>query len=131
MTGSNSIRKSSAHSSRSFNGFDQINQYEIKEQLGTGAFSSVHLCKDIHTNKLYAAKILEKKLFKKKLFRKNSGMLADNFMRNEIAILKKMEHPYIIKLYEVIEDEVQDKIYLILDYCSDGFINQKKKTNEE
>lgn len=53
-------------------------------------------------------------------------MLAESFMNNEVAILKKMQHPNIIKLYEVIEDEGKNKIYLILDYCSKGFINEKK-----
>ena len=39
---------------------------------------------------------------RKKIFRKNSIALTDNFINNEIAILKKMEHPYIIKLHDVI-----------------------------
>jgi serine/threonine protein kinase len=53
--------KSSAHSSRSFNGNEQINQYEIIEKLGAGGFSTVHLCKDVHTGLNYAMKVVKKK----------------------------------------------------------------------
>jgi serine/threonine protein kinase len=83
----------------------------------------VNLCIDIHTKQKYAMKILTKKQFQKKLFRKHSVSLAENYIANEIAILKKMNHPFIIKLYEVIEDEQKDKMYLVLEYCSAGFIN--------
>lgn len=40
--------------------------------------------------------------------------------------MKKIEHPYIIKLYEVIEDEVKNKIYMIFEYCEGGYINEVK-----
>lgn len=38
--------------------------------------------------------------------KRNSEIIADNLMNNEIALLKKMNHPYITRLYEVIQDEV-------------------------
>lgn len=122
-----SVYKSSAHSSRSFNGLDQINQYEIHEKIGSGAFSTVNLCVDVHTGQKYAMKTLTKKHFQKKLFRKNSNVLAQNYINNEIALLKKMNHAYITRLYEVIQDEQKDKMYLVLEYCMNGYINQNKK----
>lgn len=82
MGESGSMYKSSAHSSRSFNGFEQINQYEIKEKLGSGGFSTVHLCIDVHTQKKYAMKVVNKKGMRKKIFRKNSMALVDNFINN-------------------------------------------------
>lgn len=45
------------------------------------------------------------------------------FVRNEVAILKKMEHQYITKLHEVIVDNEKSKVYLVLEYCGGGFIN--------
>ena len=31
---------------------------------------------------------------------------------NEIAIMKKLDHPNVIRLHEVIDDEEKDKIYM-------------------
>jgi hypothetical protein len=39
-------------------------------------------------------------------------------LRNEIELLKMMDHPNVIKLYEYYEDEVN--IYLILEFCDGG-----------
>lgn len=72
-------------------------------------------------------KTLTKKHFQKKLFRKNSNALADNYINNQIALLKKMNHVFITRLYEVIQDQQKDKMYLVLEYCMNGFINQNKK----
>ena len=49
------------------------------------------------------------------------------FVRNEVAILKKMHHPNITKLYDVIVDNNEGKIYLVLEHCGGGFINQGAK----
>lgn len=43
----------------------------------------------------------------------------DNVLR-EIAIMKKLEHPNVIQLYEVIDDEVGDKLYMVMDYAKYG-----------
>ena len=45
--------------------------------------------------------------------------------------MKKLDHPNIIKLYEVIEDEYKDKIILVMEYAEIGEIikwdmNQQK-----
>lgn len=45
------------------------------------------------------------------------------FVRNEVAILKKMHHQYITKLYDVIVDNENSRVYLVLEYCGGGFIN--------
>ena len=37
-------------------------------------------------------------------------------------MLKELNHPNIIKLHEVIDDERDDKLYLVLDYCERGQI---------
>lgn len=52
--------------------------------------------------------------------------MADLLVRNEVAILKKMNHKYITKLYDVIIDNEKQKVYLVLEYCSGGFIGEHK-----
>jgi serine/threonine protein kinase len=41
---------------------------------------------------------------------------------SEITIMKKLEHPNIIKLHEIINDPEWHKIYMILDFCHKGSI---------
>jgi serine/threonine protein kinase len=57
-------------------------------------------------------------LLKKNIFYKdNTGKLVNknalHLVKREIAILKKLSHPNIIRLFEVIQNEEHDKIYLI------------------
>ena len=54
-------------------------------------------------NKYYAVKIANVKILKKKLFSKE--VTAYTLLEKEIAIWKKLNHPNIVKLYEVIHDE--------------------------
>ena len=42
---------------------------------------------------------------------KSSGNPLDRVYR-EIAILKKLHHPNIVKLFEVLDDPVEDHLYL-------------------
>ena len=44
-----------------------------------------------------------------------------------MAILKKIDHQYITKLHDLIVDNEKDKVYLVLDYCEGGFINEDKE----
>ena len=44
----------------------------------------------------------------------------------EINIIKKLDHPHIVKLYEVIEDEKKQKLYLVMDYMKKGAVMGKR-----
>ena len=41
-------------------------------------------------------------------------------MLREIAVMKKLNHPNVIRLHEVINDADDDKIFLVLDYAEKG-----------
>lgn len=43
-----------------------------------------------------------------------------NLIRHEIAILKKLHHPHVVKLIEVLDDPSKDNLYMVFDYCPDG-----------
>ena len=49
-----------------------------------------------------------------------SNSHIDESVKTEIAILKSLDHPNIVKMYEALEDESSKKIYLVLEYCSKG-----------
>ena len=110
-----------------------LNGYLVKKLLGSGAFSKVKLVEK--NGKNYAMKIIDKnKLQKQKkgFFVDKEGKLEINSMLEdalkEIAILKKCNHPNIIKLHEILYDNEKNKIYLILDDCPNGTL---MKFNEE
>ena len=81
--------------------------YDCTKKLGKGGYGKVFQVKNKSTNKLYACKKLSK------LNIKNLKKL-----QNEIEVLMKMDHPNIVKLYEVFES--QNSLYLIMEECYGG-----------
>lgn len=83
--------------------------YEIKHIIGKGATAVVKLA----THKTKKTNIVFKIYEKSQL-----GKSQMSALRSEISIMKKLDHPHIIKLYDVIEDN--EKIMLAMEYLSGG-----------
>jgi len=82
--------------------------YDIdKKKLGEGSYGSVSKAKSKTTGATRAVKSISKAQMKN----------LDRF-KQEIAIMKIMDHPNIIKLYENFEDH--RNIYLVLELCTGG-----------
>ena len=87
----------------------QLNQYKLLSQLGQGSYGLVKLAYNRDEDKNYAMKILSKKKLQKKAGlgrrppRAGAGRLEGPLEKvyREIAILKKMDHPNVVKLVEV------------------------------
>lgn len=58
-------------------------------------------------------------------------MLPQQTIHQEMAIMKKLDHPYILKLYEIIDDPTEQKLYLITDFVKNGNLEKKVKTTPE
>ncbi len=56
---------------------------------------------------------------------------AYTLLQKEIAILKKIDHPHIVKLVEVIDDPECDKLYLVMEYMKKGSILSDNYKNLE
>ncbi len=41
-------------------------------------------------------------------------------VRTEIAIMKRLEHPNVVRLNEIIDDPKADKLYIIMEYLKNG-----------
>ena len=76
--------------------------------LGKGAFGEVYLTSKVGTNEKYATKKIDKKFA--------ANPRAKKYLDNEIAILKEIDHPNIVKLYEV--KETSKFYYLVTEYCN-------------
>jgi hypothetical protein len=80
-----------------------VNNYILLDLLGTGSYGEVKLCKDRTTDKLYAMKIFSKEMLKKRKGGNTSETYFEDIKR-EIAIMKKLSHPNVLKLFEVLDD---------------------------
>ncbi|KAJ3275473.1 hypothetical protein HDV01_000300 [Terramyces sp. JEL0728] len=131
------------------NGLRVLNQYTITKQLGSGSFGTVHLAYDAENDRKVAIKECSKSKLRKQ---KNQALgvfpgrgrgrgggvgrrvtvsrpaqvaPAQNpidLVRSEIAILKKLNHPNIVKLYEVLDDPKQDSLFMVFELCEKGAV---------
>jgi len=82
--------------------------YEVVEKvLGEGSFGSVRKCRKKDTGQWRAVKTISKKRVKN----------VDRFTE-EMNIMKLLDHPNIVRLYETFDDE--RNVYLVLELCSGG-----------
>merc|ERR1719356_1767290 len=82
--------------------------YQIeKKKLGEGSYGSVSKAKNLSTGAIRACKAISKSQMKN----------IDRF-KQEIALMKIMDHPNIIKLYETFGDH--RNIYLVMELCTGG-----------
>ena len=91
---------------------NEINPEKIyikKKMLGEGAFGEVWLVNQKDLNREYAMKIIKK--------RKNKSNEEKDII-NEIEILKKLDHPKILKVVDFYS--TLKKYYIITEYCPDG-----------
>ncbi|KAM3139239.1 hypothetical protein pb186bvf_008649 [Paramecium bursaria] len=109
--------------SKDESGRKKLNNYIILQELGRGGFGKVKLVYDQQDSTYYAMKIADKGRLKKKLLTKETS--AFSLLEQEIAILKKIDHPNIVRLHEVIDDPEERKLYIIMDYVKKGSINSK------
>ena len=108
-----------------------VNNYILLDGLGTGSYGEVRLCKDRITETLYAIKIISKDFLKKRKNNKTTETYFEDIKR-EIAIMKKLLHPNILRLFEVLDDPNVNKMYLVLEYMKMGdLINILKRRQHD
>jgi len=84
-------------------------KYTLKDLLGTGAFSQVRLAESKeHPGELYAIKVIDKKALKGK----------EDSLENEIRVLRRLDHPNVVKLLEAYESK--SYVYLVMELVTGG-----------
>lgn len=43
-------------------------------------------------------------------------------IREEVAIMKKLDHPNLVRLIEVLDDPSEDSLYMVLEMCRKGVV---------
>ena len=77
--------------------------------MGTGAFGEVRKCVNRKTGAIRAVKVMRKDAL--------DGKEKTRFFY-EIEILKTLDHPNILKLYEIFQDD--KRYYLVTELCTGG-----------
>ncbi|XP_064215946.1 MAP/microtubule affinity-regulating kinase 3 isoform X10 [Tribolium castaneum] len=86
-----------------------IGKYKLLKTIGKGNFAKVKLAKHVPTGKEVAIKIIDKTQL-------NPSSLQKLF--REVRIMKMLDHPNIVKLFQVIETD--KTLYLVMEYASGG-----------
>uniref|UniRef100_A0AAG5DW27 MAP/microtubule affinity-regulating kinase 3 n=1 Tax=Anopheles atroparvus TaxID=41427 RepID=A0AAG5DW27_ANOAO len=118
-TGNKSIRSSTSRGSPNMqmrgtparwrSGEEHIGKYKLLKTIGKGNFAKVKLAKHVPTNKEVAIKIIDKTQLNPSSLQK---------LYREVRIMKMLDHPNIVKLFQVIETE--KTLYLVMEYASGG-----------
>lgn len=103
------------------NGNTVLNKYVIKGEIGRGQFGKVRLAQSEEDGKLYAIKVISKSFSSYMAKAKDS---LDSAIRQETAIMKKLHHPNIVQLVEVIDDPSSQKYYIVQEYVDRGNLMQ-------
>ena len=88
----------------------QIDNLVLEKLIGKGAYGEVYLTKVKGSNKYYATKKYQREQIEK------SGQMK--YLKNEISILKSLNHPNIVKLIEI--KKTKNHYYIVMEYCNGG-----------
>ncbi|PHH69165.1 hypothetical protein CDD82_7953 [Ophiocordyceps australis] len=122
--------------------YHRINQYVILDEIGRGSYGAVHMATDQYGNE-FAIKEFSKTRLRKRaqshllrqgprgipgraprlsslsLKQRNDALYL---IREEIAIMKKLNHPNLVQLIEVLDDPEEDSLYMVLEMCKKGVV---------
>ena len=50
---------------------------------------------------------------------------------NEMEVLKSLDHKNIVKLHEIIDDPLKNKVYMVMDYLPGGTLSEKLQLGDQ
>ncbi|PKU63013.1 CBL-interacting protein kinase 32 isoform X1 [Dendrobium catenatum] len=93
----------------------RVGKYELGRTIGEGTFAKVRFARNSETGEPVAIKILDKeKILKHKLVEQ---------IKREIATMKLIKHPNVVRLHEVMGSK--SKIFIVLEYVTGGELFDK------
>ncbi|XXG52706.1 hypothetical protein AAC387_Pa03g0962 [Persea americana] len=96
----------------------RVGKYEVGRTIGEGTFAKVKFARNSETGDPVALKILDKeKVLKHKMVEQSLQI------KREIAIMKLIKHPNVVRLYEVMGSRT--KIFIVLEFVTGGELFDK------
>ena len=87
----------------------KVGPYTLESKLGEGSYGTVYFGHDSQTGLPIAAKAISLENLKSRFLEQ---------LESEISAMKRLDSPYIIKLYDVLK--TSRNVYMIMEYCSGG-----------
>lgn len=91
-------------------------EYQFGNKIGTGGFAEVRRCVHKLTGAMRAVKIYKKVEFPPEY-------LESGGLKQEIEIIKKLDHPNLVKVFEYYEDDTS--VYITMEFCLGGELFSK------
>jgi tRNA A-37 threonylcarbamoyl transferase component Bud32 len=89
---------------------DKIGRYKIKSELGRGGMATVYRAHDPSSNREVAIKVLPPEMLR--------NLVTRARFKRELKLVASLEHPAIVPVYDVGEDE--DQPFFVMRYMSGG-----------
>ncbi|KQJ88797.1 hypothetical protein BRADI_4g21250v3 [Brachypodium distachyon] len=91
----------------------QVDSFEKLSKIGQGTYSSVYKARDLRTGKVVALK---------KVRFVSTDPESVRFMSREISVLRKLNHPNVIKLEGIVTSSVSQNLYLVFEYMEHDLV---------
>lgn len=115
-------------------------KYLVLREIGKGSYGEVFLCSELGTDRLFALKVINRGHVAAQpsdadnsvattgshnssfSFAGSTASDASHVLSREIDVMKSLRHRNIVSLYEVIDDPLARKVYLIQEYMEGGVV---------
>jgi serine/threonine protein kinase len=86
--------------------------YHCEKQLGQGSFATAYQCQHRNTGKQRVVKAVKK----------SQAKLPVEDIEREILIMRQIDHPHVLRLFEWYED--QGRVYLVIEFLKGGTLRE-------
>ena len=93
---------------------DKVGRYKIKSELGRGGMATVYRAHDPSFNREVAVKLLPREML--------HNLLTRSRFKRELKLIASLEHPAIVPVYDVGEDDNQP--FFVMRYMSGGSLTE-------
>ncbi|XP_027330505.1 CBL-interacting serine/threonine-protein kinase 3-like isoform X4 [Abrus precatorius] len=101
----------------------RVGKYEVGRTIGEGTFAKVKFARNSETGENVALKILDKEKVLKHKMAEQMFFMCFLQIRREVATMKLIKHPHVVRLFEVMGSKT--KIYIVLEYVTGGELFDK------